>query len=53
MERNRNFGPKKCGLDATKDELRLWNLQAETSQSHSEQRKQLKSTSHTHVGSVM
>ena len=52
MEGNRSFGPKKCGLDATKDDLRQWNLQAETSQSRSEQRK-LKTTSHTHVGHVM
>ena len=36
VEGNRSFGPKKCGLDATKDDLRQWNLQAETSQSRSE-----------------
>ena len=30
MERNRSRGRQKCWLDAIKDDLRQWNLQAET-----------------------
>ena len=53
VETNRSRGhPKKCWLDAIKNDLRQWNLQAETCQNRIEWRKQLKIASHTHVGRV-
>ena len=53
MERNRSRGrQKKCWLDAIKDDLRQWNLQAETCQNCCEWRKRLKTASHTHVRRV-
>ena len=53
MEGNRSCGhPKKCWLDAIKDDLRWWNLQAETHLNCSECREQFKTTSHTHAGHV-
>ena len=40
VDRNRSHGrPKKRWLVAIKDDLRQWNLQAETSQNRSERRK--------------
>ena len=43
MKGNRSHArPKKCWLDAIKNDLRQWNLQAETCQNHSKWRKQLK-----------
>ena len=51
VEGNRSRGcPKKCWFDAIKDDLRQWNLQAETYQNRSEWRKQLKTAGHTHAG---
>ena len=48
VEGNRSRGcPKKGWLDAIKDDLRQWNLQAETCKYHSEWRKQLKTASQT------
>ena len=53
VEGSRSCGcPKKCQLDAIKDNLGQWNLQAETSKNQSEWRKQLKTASHTHAGCV-
>ena len=53
VEGNRNLGrPKKCWLDAIKDDLRQWNLQAEICQNCGERRKRLKVASHTHAGCV-
>ena len=51
---NRNCGgPKKCWLDAIKDDLRQWNRKAKTCQNRSEWRKRQKIASHTHAGRVM
>ena len=44
--------PKKCWLDVINDDLRQWNLQAETCQNQSEWWKQLKTASHTHAENV-
>ena len=53
MEGNRSTGrPKKRWLDTIKEDLRQWNLQAETCQNRSEWRKRLKTPSHTHTGRV-
>ena len=53
MEGNRSGGrPKKCWLDAIKEDLRQWNRQAETFQNHSEWRKQMKTASHTLAGRI-
>ena len=53
VEGNRSRGrPKKCWLDAIKDDLRQWNLQAETCQNRREWRNRLKNASHTHAGRV-
>ena len=53
VEENRNHDhPKKCWLDAIKDDLRQWDLQAETCQNHKQWRKRLKNASHTHAGCV-
>ena len=50
---NRTCGhPKKYWLVAIKDDLRQWNLRAETCQNWSEWRKRLKTASHTHTGHV-
>ena len=51
MEGNRSCSrPKKCWLDAIKDDLRQWNLQAETCQNRSEWRNPMKTASHTNAG---
>ena len=54
VEGSRSCGrPKKCWLGAIKDDLRKWNLQAETCQNQDEWRNQLKTASHTHPGHAM
>ena len=53
VEGNRNPDrPKKCWLDAIKDDLRQWNFQAETCKNCSEWWKRLKTASHTYAGCV-
>ena len=53
LEGNRSCGlPKKCSLDGIKDDLRQWNLQAETCQNRSEWMNRLKTAIHTHAGRV-
>ena len=53
VEENRSRGhPKKCWLDAIRDDLRHWNLKAETCQNRSVWRKRLNTASHTHAGRV-
>ena len=53
VERNRSRGlPEKCWLDAIKDDLKQWHLQAKTCQNRSEWRKRLKTASHIHAGRV-
>ena len=53
LEGNRSRDlPKKCSLDAIKDDLRHWNLQAETCQNRSEWMNRLKTAIHTHAGRV-
>ena len=53
MEGNKSRGRrKKCWLDAFKDDLRQWNLEAQTCQNRNEWRKRLKTVSHTHAGRV-
>ena len=51
VEGNRSRGRSK-NEDAIKDDLRQWNLQAETYQNCSEYRKRLKIASQTHAGCV-
>ena len=51
VEGSRSRGrPKKCWLDAIKDDLRQWSLLSKICQNRSEWRKRLKTASHTHTG---
>ena len=53
VEGNRSRGrQKKSWLDAIKDDLRQWNLEAKACQNRSEWRKRSKTASHTHAGRV-
>ena len=53
VEGNRSCSsPKKFWFDTIKDDLRLWNLQAETCQNRCKWRRRLKTASHTHAGHV-
>ena len=50
VEGNRSRGrPKKCWLDPIKDDLRQWNLHAETCQNRSEWRNRFHTANHTHA----
>ena len=53
VEGNRSRGrPRKCRLDAIKDDLKQWNLHGKTCRNSSEWRKRLKTASHTYTGRV-